>query len=78
MSLRDRLAALERRHIPAEPVLIVIRGGLHTRDPRETIVAGEVLTCGDDEPIRDFHTRCIAAARATGQAHVIIGGLPDG
>ena len=75
-ALERRLAAVERRLAPSsvEPMVIVVSGGLQSGDPTHATVGGVELVCGPSESFADFRARVVAAAKAAGERHVVIGG----
>ena len=78
-SIKRRLAAVEQRLAPssAEPLVIVVIGGLPEAGPKHAIVGGVELECGPSELFADFKGRVAAAAKAAGYGVVVIGGLPN-
>ena len=64
MSLRSRLAAVERRLAPLREtsVVIVIRGGLHANHPVHAIAGEHRWARALDESFAAFKERAIAAA----------------
>jgi hypothetical protein len=77
-ALESRLAALERRLMPprAAPEVIIIRQVLCDGDPTFATVGGLRWERAPAESVTEFEARVIAAAAATGERRVIIGGLP--
>jgi hypothetical protein len=78
-SIARRLAAIERRLAPssAEPLVIVVSGGLPGVGPKHANVAGVELECGPSESFANFEARVVAAAKAARYDVVVIGGLPN-
>ncbi|WP_158927076.1 hypothetical protein [Acidisphaera sp. S103] len=56
--------------------VIRILGGFREGYQDHATVVGETLTCGDAEPFPAFQARAVAAAKAAGEAFVVIGGFP--
>jgi hypothetical protein len=77
-TIERRLAALERRLMPppAAPQVIIIRRVIDDGDPTFATVGGVRWERAPAESVTEFEARVIAAAAATGERRVIIGGLP--
>jgi hypothetical protein len=74
--LSERLVRVERQHGPTGVQVVLIRGGLQFDVGGHATIGGETLTCGDAEPLLAFQARAVTAAKAVGEAFVVIGGLP--
>jgi len=76
VSLRSRLAAVERRLAPLRetPVVIVIRGGLHANDPAFATAGGQRWERAPDESFAVFKMRALAEATAAGESFLIVAG----
>ena len=70
-------SALERQTTPTEPTLIIIRGGLDGGDPTYGSVGETQLDRKPGEGFEAFKARVLAAARTSGVAIAVIGGLSE-
>lgn len=77
MSLRSRLAAVERQLAPLgeTPLVIVIRGGLHANDPMHATAGEHRWERAPDESLAAFKARALAEAIAAGEEFLVIAGL---
>src|SRR5438105_2675661 len=77
--IERRLVDAERRLNPpsAEPLVIIIRGGLNKDDPTFAS-AGELRwNRAPAESFAEFRARAMAVSMAVGKPFVVFGGLPE-
>jgi hypothetical protein len=73
--LSERLSKIERQRPSTEPQVIIISGGLCALDDTHACVGGGTIERDRAEPFPAFQARTLAAAKAAGEAFVVIGGL---
>lgn len=78
-AIERRLAAAEQRLMPtqATPQVIIVRGGVHARDPTFAAAGGLRWGRRPGELFADFQARAVNEAAAAGECFVVIGGLPS-
>ena len=77
MSLRSRLAALERRSQAGEMTIIRIIGGMPDPKLEEATAGSQRWTQRADESEAAFRIRATAQAKGTGAKFLVFGGLPS-